>query len=64
LCIEDVCPAPALGSVLVGKLSILQVVGQSDLIRQTAVHENVGSTPKLFAPGPIFGLPPEDLFQA
>jgi hypothetical protein len=64
LWIEYGRPAPALGCILVGKLSIRLVVGLTHVVRQSPVHEGVGFATKFCAPRPIFGLPFEDLFQS
>jgi hypothetical protein len=64
LCIEYGRPAPALGCILVGKLSIRLVVSLTDLVRQPSVHEKVGFATKFCAQCPIFGLPFEGLFQS
>jgi hypothetical protein len=64
LCIENGCPAPALGGICVTKLSLREVVGLGDLVRQPAVHQGVVLTTKLLAPHPILNQPLKDLVQA
>jgi hypothetical protein len=64
LCVENGCPAPALGGICVAKLSFREVVGLGDLVRQPAVYQGVVLTTKLLAPHPILNQPLEDLVQA
>jgi hypothetical protein len=45
-------------------LSLREVIGLSDLVRQATVHQGVVLTAKLLAPHPIFDLPLENLVQA
>jgi hypothetical protein len=62
--VENGCPAPALGGLCVAKLSLREVIGLCDLVRQSAVHQRAVLTAKLLAPHAILDLPFKDFVQA
>ena len=58
LIVEDICSPPAFRCLFVGDFPVGDVVRQSYIIRQAAVHESGGLTAKFLAPCPVFGLLP------
>jgi hypothetical protein len=63
LIVQDIGATPAFRCLFVGHFPVCHVVRQSYIVRQAAVDESIGLTAKFFAPRPVLGLLPEDLFQ-
>lgn len=56
--------ALALFSFLACELAIGKIVVLRYFVRQPLVHQYVAPKPELFAPGPVFELVPQHLFEA
>ena len=62
--VNDVCPTPALGGLLMHQLASGQVVILTYVFRQPAIHQRVGFEAEFLIPGPILGLPSQYFLQA
>jgi hypothetical protein len=62
--VNYVCPAPALGGILMHQLASRQIVVLTYVFGQSAVHQCVGFETKFFVPRAILGLPSQHIFQS
>jgi hypothetical protein len=61
--VEDIGPPPAFGSLFVSDFAMRNVVRQSNIVGQAAIHKRTGFAAEFFTPRPVFGLLPEDLIE-